>query len=65
MTPPFRILAYRRRESLHLPTLPLVFLPHPMMNQSAAEIEAIADRVADAVARVFLDQAVADVEAAG
>ena len=58
MTPPFRILAYRRRESLHLPTLPLVFLPHPMMTRTAEEIEAIADQIADEVARVFLEQAV-------
>ena len=64
MTPPFRTLAYRRRESLNLPALPLVFLPHPMMNHSAAEIEAIAERVADAIAQVFLDEHVADVEAA-
>ncbi len=63
MTPPFRTLAYRRRESLNLPTLPLVFLPHPMMNHTADEIEAIADRVADAIARVFQDEHVADVEA--
>ena len=64
MTPPFRTLAYRRRESLNLPNLPLVFLPHPMMNHSAAEIEAIAERVADAIAHVFLDDHVTDVEAA-
>ncbi len=63
MTPPFRTLAYRRRESLNLPTLPLVFLPHPMMNHTADEIEAIAERVADAIARVFQDEQVADVEA--
>ena len=47
---------------MKLPTLPLVFLPHPMMNRDAAEIEAIAERFADAIARIFTNDAVADVE---
>ena len=45
-----------------MPTLPLVFLPHPMMNRSAQEIEDIAERYADAIARIFVVEAVADVE---
>ena len=55
-------MSYRRREALKLPKLPLVFLPHPMMNRDAAEIEAIAERFADAIARIFTNEAVADVE---
>ena len=41
-----------------MPDLPVVFLPHPMMTRTAEEIEAIADQIADEVARVFLEQAV-------
>ena len=55
VTPPFRNLAQRRLEALHLPTLPLVFLPHPMMTRTADEIEAIADTVTGDVVRVLLD----------
>jgi hypothetical protein len=62
VTPPFRTLSYRRREALKMPTLPLVFLPHPMMNRSAEEIEDIADRYADVIARIFVGDTVADVE---
>jgi len=60
VTPPFRTLAYRRRDALQLSALPLVFLPHPMMTRTAEEIEAIADQVADEVARVFLEEPVTE-----
>ena len=44
-TQPFRTLAQVRRDSLGLPQLPIVFLPHPMMTKSQAEIEGIVDQV--------------------
>ena len=44
-THPFRTLSNVRRSSLGLPELPLVFLPHPMMTKTAAEIEQLADQV--------------------
>jgi hypothetical protein len=42
-TPPFRALSFRRRESLGLAELPVIFLPHPMMTRTSGEIEEIAD----------------------
>jgi hypothetical protein len=45
VSPPFRTLAFRRRESLGLPELPVVWVVHPMMNLSSAEVEALADRI--------------------
>jgi hypothetical protein len=50
-TPPFRSLAFRRRESLGLAALPVVFLPHPMMTRTPAEIEEIADQALDEVVK--------------
>lgn len=50
-TPPFRSLAFRRRESLGLAALPVVFLPHPMMTRTLAEIEEIADQALDEVVK--------------
>jgi hypothetical protein len=50
-TPPFRTLAFRRRESLGMPEQPVVFLPHPMMTRTPAEIEAIADQALDEVVK--------------
>ena len=44
-TPPFKTLSFRRRETLGLPGLPVVFLPHPMMTRTPEEIEEIADQV--------------------
>ena len=44
-TQPFRTLAQVRRDTLGLPQLPIVFLPHPMMTRSREEIEALADQV--------------------
>jgi hypothetical protein len=48
-TPPFRALSFRRRESLGLAALPVVFLPHPMMTRTPGEIEEIADQALDEV----------------
>ncbi len=45
MSPPFRTLALRRRESLKVPELPIVWVVHPMMNLASAEIEALADKI--------------------
>jgi hypothetical protein len=50
-TPPFRSLAFRRREALGLAALPVVFLPHPMMTRTPAEIEEIADQALDEVVK--------------
>lgn len=50
-TPPFRALAFRRRESLGLPEQPVVFLPHPMMTRTPGEIEEIADQALDEVVK--------------
>ena len=50
-TPPFRTLAQRRRETLGLPDQPVVFLPHPMMTRTPAEIEEIADQALDEVVK--------------
>ena len=44
-THPFRTLAQVRRESLGLPDLPVLFLPHPMMTKTPAQIEQLADDV--------------------
>lgn len=52
VSPPFRVLALRRCESLGLPELPLVWVVHPMMNLQAAEIEALADRILPEVMKV-------------
>lgn len=56
-TPPFRTLALRRRESLGLSDLPLVFLPHPMMTRTPAEIEEIAEQVVNEVAQILVAEA--------
>lgn len=48
-TLPFRTLAQVRRESLGLPDLPVLFLPHPMMTKTTAEIEQLADQVVEEV----------------
>ena len=45
VSPPFRVLAQKRRESLGMPDLSLVWVVHPMMNLSAAEIEVLADNI--------------------
>jgi hypothetical protein len=50
-TPPFRSLAFRRREALGLAALPVVFLPHPMMTRAPGEIEEIADQALDEVVK--------------
>jgi hypothetical protein len=38
-------MALRRRESLGVPDLPLVWVVHPMMNLMSDDIEALADRI--------------------
>ena len=52
-TPPFKVLVFRRREFLKMPSLPVVFLPHPMQTRSPEEIETIADATLDEVARAL------------
>ena len=53
ITPPFKVLVFRLRESLKMPALPVVFLPHPMQTRSPEEIETIADSAVDEVARAL------------
>jgi hypothetical protein len=48
-TTPFRTLVQTRRATLGLPDLPVVFLPHPMMTRTQAQLEALADKVMDEV----------------
>ena len=50
-TPPFRALTERRREALGAPDQPVVFLPHPMVTRTPAEIEEIADKALDEVVK--------------
>jgi hypothetical protein len=50
-THPFRTLATVRSETLGLRGLPIVYLPHPMMTKSAAEIEQLAGEVVDEVVK--------------
>ena len=45
VSPPFRTLAMRRRESLGLPDLAVVWVAHPMMNLTPAQVETLADNV--------------------
>lgn len=59
-THPFRTLAQVRRSSLGLPELPLVFLPHPMMTKTPAEIEQLADQVLDEVVQRLTGAAAAE-----
>ena len=50
-TPPFRMLALRRREALGRADLPVVFLPHPMMTRTPEEIAQIAEEALAEVVR--------------
>jgi hypothetical protein len=54
VTPPFLTLTKRRLAALHLPAMPVVLLPHPMMTKTAEDIEDIAAQVADEVVRAYL-----------
>ena len=45
VSPPFRVLALRRREAQGVPELPLVWVVHPMMNLLPAQIEELADKI--------------------
>lgn len=56
-THPFRTLAQVRRETLGLPDLPIIFLPHPMMTKTQAEIEQLADQVFQEVLQKLTEQA--------
>jgi hypothetical protein len=49
----FQMLATLRRAALGLPELPLVFVPHPMMTRTPAELEDIADQVLGEVVRAL------------
>lgn len=55
-TQPFRTLAQVRRESLGLPALPIIYLPHPMMTRKPQEVEQFADEILPDVIR-FLTEA--------
>lgn len=54
-TQPFRTLAQMRREALGLPTLPIIYLPHPMMTRKPQEIEQFADQVLPDVVRYLTE----------
>jgi hypothetical protein len=56
VSPPFRTLALRRRESLGLPDLAVVWVVHPMMNLNAAQIESLADNVLPDVIDALVDK---------
>ncbi len=56
-TVPFKGLATVRRASLGLPDLPLIFLPHPMMTKTPAEVEQLADGVVAEVVQYLTGQA--------
>jgi hypothetical protein len=47
----FRTLAQVRCESLGVPDLPVVFLPHPMMTRTREEIDHLVDQLFDEVIR--------------
>ncbi len=57
VSPPFKVLGTRRRESMGVPDLPLVWVVHPMMNLLPDEIEALADRVLPQVIESLLSRA--------
>ena len=56
ISPPFRVLAMRRRESQGVPELPLVWVVHPMMNLLPAQIEELADRILPDVIKAVVSQ---------
>ena len=56
VSPPFRVLAMRRRESQGVPELPLVWVVHPMMNLLPAQIEELADRILPDVIKAVISQ---------
>jgi len=55
-TQPFRTLATVRRESLGLPDLQIVFLPHPMMTRTAAQVGELADQFLEEVVQKLTAQ---------
>ncbi len=55
-TQPFRTLAQVRRDTLGLPQLPIVFLPHPMMTKTQVEIEGLVDQVFQEVVQKLTEQ---------
>ncbi len=56
-TVPFKTLATVRRETLGLPDMPIVFLPHPMMTKSQGEIEQLAEQFLEEVVQKLTEQA--------
>ena len=54
VTPPFRVLAEKRREALGLADLSVAFFPHPLASRSDEEIEVLADQLLPEVTRMFL-----------
>lgn len=56
-TVPFRTLATVRKDTLGLPDLPIIFLPHPMMTKTKAEIDTLADEVFEEVVQKLTEQA--------
>ena len=56
VSPPFGVLAMRRRESQGVPELPLVWVVHPMMNLLPAQIEELADRILPDVIKAVVSQ---------
>ncbi len=63
-TLPFKGLATVRRSTLGLPDLPLLFLPHPMMTKTQAEVDQLADGVVDEVVQYLTGQTSTSQEAA-
>ena len=56
VSPPFRVLAMRRRESQGVPELPLVWVVHPMMNLLPPQIEELADKILPDVINAVIAQ---------
>lgn len=56
-TQPFRTLATVRKETLGLPDLPIIYLPHPMMTKTREEIDRLADEALAEVVRRLTETA--------
>ena len=54
VTPPFRVLAEKRREALGLAGLSVAFFPHPLASRSDDEIETLAEQLLPEVSGMFL-----------
>ena len=64
-TTPFRGLSEARRKSLGRPDLPVVYLPHPMMTRTPAEIGRIADEFVDEIGRLLTGAGASDASSPG